>query len=136
MGGMIVLVSALGVCGTLSMGYCCARISTSVTRDIRNQVFEKIQTFSRSEYNHFGISSLITRTNNDAFQIQLFVNVILDHISDPGDDRCQLFYDDAGIGRIVPDYSGNRSRDHSGHHCCGKNIETNFGKSAEMPWII
>lgn len=77
MGGLIFLISVLGVCGTLSMGYCCAKISTSVTRDVRNQVFEKIQTFSRSEYNSFGTSSLITRTNNDAFQIQMFVNVIL-----------------------------------------------------------
>ena len=40
-------------------------------------MFEKIQTFSRSEFNKFGVSSLITRTNNDAFQIQMFVNVIL-----------------------------------------------------------
>ena len=43
MGGLIFLISVLGVCGTLSMGYCSAKISTSVTRDVRNQVFEKIQ---------------------------------------------------------------------------------------------
>lgn len=76
-GGVIFLVSVIGVCGTLTMGFCCAKISTSITRDIRNEVFEKIQTFSRSEFNKFGVSSLITRTNNDAFQIQMFVNVIL-----------------------------------------------------------
>lgn len=76
-GGVIFLISVIGVCGTLTMGFCCAKISTSITRDIRNEVFEKIQTFSRSEFNKFGVSSLITRTNNDAFQIQMFVNVIL-----------------------------------------------------------
>ncbi len=77
MGGVIFIISILGVCGTISMGYCCAKISTSITKDIRNDIFEKTQTFSRSEFNKFGISSLITRTNNDAFQIQMFVNVIL-----------------------------------------------------------
>ena len=76
-GGVIFLISVIGVCGTLTMGFCCAKISTSITRDIRNEVFEKIQTFSRSEFNKFGVSSLIIRTNNDAFQIQMFVNVIL-----------------------------------------------------------
>lgn len=71
------LISVLGVLGTILLGYCCAKISTSITRDIRNDIFSKVQTFSPHEFNQFGISSLITRTNNDAFQIQMFVNVIL-----------------------------------------------------------
>lgn len=54
-----------------------AKISTSVTRDIREDVFQKVQTFSHNEMNQFGIASLITRTNNDAFQIMTFLNVIL-----------------------------------------------------------
>lgn len=77
MGLLIVVISVVGVGGTILLGYCSAKISTSITRDIRNDVFDKIQTFSHTEFNRFGISSLITRTNNDAFQIQLFVNVIL-----------------------------------------------------------
>lgn len=77
MGLLIVVISVVGVGGTILLGYCSAKISTSMTRDIRNDVFDKIQTFSHTEFNRFGISSLITRTNNDAFQIQLFVNVIL-----------------------------------------------------------
>lgn len=77
MGMVIVVISVLGVAGTLLLGYCCAKISTSITRDLRNDIFKKIQKFSPSEYNKFGISSLITRTNNDAFQIQLFVNMML-----------------------------------------------------------
>lgn len=77
MGGFIVLISVIGVCGTILLGYCCAKISTAITRDIRNDIFAKAQTFSHSEFNKFGISSMITRTNNDAFQIQMFVNVIL-----------------------------------------------------------
>lgn len=74
---LAIIISLLGVGGTILLGYCCAKISTSITRDIRNDIFTKVQTFSPHEFNHFGISSLITRTNNDAFQIQMFINVIL-----------------------------------------------------------
>lgn len=77
MGGVIAVISVLGVAGTILLGYCCAKISTSITRDIRNDIFSKVQQFSHREYNQFGVSSLITRTNNDAFQIMMFVNVLL-----------------------------------------------------------
>ena len=77
MGIVIAVISLIGVSGTILLGYCCAKISTSVTRDIREDVFQKVQTFSHNEMNQFGIASLITRTNNDAFQIQMFVNVLL-----------------------------------------------------------
>lgn len=76
-GAVIAVISLIGVCGTILLGYCCARISTAVTRDIRNDVFAKVQSFSHAEMNRFGVSSLITRTNNDAFQILTFMNVIL-----------------------------------------------------------
>ncbi|MBO1680854.1 ABC transporter ATP-binding protein, partial [Bittarella massiliensis] len=33
--------------------------------------------FSHSEMNEIGVASLISRTNNDAFQIMMFMNVIL-----------------------------------------------------------
>lgn len=77
MGLLITIISIVGVGGTILLGYCCAKISTSVTRDIRNDVFEKVQTFSHHEMNQFGVASLITRTNNDAFQIMNFLNIIL-----------------------------------------------------------
>lgn len=77
MGGFIALISVIGVSGTVLLGYCCAKISTNITRDMRTDIFHKAQQFSHSEFNQFGISSMITRTNNDAYQIQLFVNVIL-----------------------------------------------------------
>ena len=70
-------ISILGVGGTILLGYCCSKISTNITHDIRKDMFEKIQNFSHEEYNKFKIASLITRVNNDAFQIQLFVNVLL-----------------------------------------------------------
>ena len=77
MGGCIALVSLIGVGGTIALGYCCSKISTAITRDIRNDIFAKVQQFTANEFNKIGTSSMITRTNNDAFQIQQFVNVLL-----------------------------------------------------------
>lgn len=77
MGGCITLVSIIGVGGTIALGYCCSKISTAITRDIRNDIFTKVQQFTANEFNQIGTSSMITRTNNDAFMIQQFINVLL-----------------------------------------------------------
>ena len=77
MGGLIAVISIVGLLGTVVLGYCGARISTAVTCDIRNDLFEKVQSFSHREMNQLGVSSLITRTSNDALQIMNFMNIIL-----------------------------------------------------------
>lgn len=77
MGLVMVVISIIGVFGTILLGYCSAKISTSMTRDIRNDIFTKSQEFSHSEYDKFGVSSMITRTTNDVFQLQQFVNTLL-----------------------------------------------------------
>lgn len=74
---IIAVIAIVGVLGSIALSYCSTKISISVTRDIRNDVFEKVQTFSHVEFNQFGVSSLITRTNNDAFQIQQFIAILL-----------------------------------------------------------
>ncbi|BCZ45914.1 multidrug ABC transporter ATP-binding protein [Clostridium gelidum] len=77
MGLIMIVISIIGVMGTILLGYCSAKISTSMTRDIRNDIFIKTQEFSHSEYDKFGVSSMITRTTNDAFQLLQFVNTLL-----------------------------------------------------------
>ncbi|EHI58259.1 hypothetical protein HMPREF9473_03717 [ [Hungatella hathewayi WAL-18680] len=77
MGLVIAVISVAGAGGTILLGYCCAYLSTSVTRDIRNDIFQRTQEFSHSEFHSFGTASLITRTGNDAFQIQMFLNILL-----------------------------------------------------------
>ncbi|SDO80169.1 ABC transporter ATP-binding protein [Clostridium gasigenes] len=76
-GLIIVVISIVGVMGTILLGYCSSKISSSITRDIRDDIFEKTQEFSHSEYDKFGISSMITRTTNDAFQLLQFTNTLL-----------------------------------------------------------
>ncbi|MBZ9607897.1 ABC transporter ATP-binding protein/permease [Clostridium estertheticum] len=77
MGIIIVGISIVGAMGTILLGYCSSKISTSMIRDLRNDIFKKSQEFSHSEYDKFGISSMITRTTNDVFQLQQFTNTLL-----------------------------------------------------------
>ena len=65
-GILIAIISIIGVLGTILLGYCSSKISTGLTRDIRNDIFRKAQEYSHSEYDKFGVSSMITRTTNDA----------------------------------------------------------------------
>lgn len=77
MGLVMVAISIVGVLGTILLGYCSSKISTGITRDIRNDIFKKAQEFSHTEYDKFGVSSMITRTTNDPFVILQFTNTLL-----------------------------------------------------------
>lgn len=76
-GILIAIISIIGVLGTILLGYCSSKISTGLTRDIRNDIFRKVQEYSHSEYDKFGVSSMITRTTNDAYQLMQFTNTLL-----------------------------------------------------------
>lgn len=74
---LMIVITIVGVVMNIMLGYFGARITTNIVRDIRDDLFEKIQTFSHHEYEKIGVSSLITRTTNDAYQIMLFMGNIL-----------------------------------------------------------
>jgi len=76
MGGIMLIICILGGAGTILLTFASSRISTYMIRDIRNDVFAQSQIFSHTEYNKFGVSSMITRTTNDAFQLMLFSNLL------------------------------------------------------------
>ncbi len=59
------------------LGYFTSRITTNIVADIRDDLFEKVQGYSHTEYEKIGVSSLITRVTNDAYQIMLFMQSIL-----------------------------------------------------------
>lgn len=77
MGLVIVLISIIGVIGTIALGFCSSKISSNIARDMRTDIFKKAQEFSHTEYNKFGVSSMITRTVSDAFVILQFTNTLL-----------------------------------------------------------
>ncbi|HXZ99464.1 MAG TPA: ABC transporter ATP-binding protein [Candidatus Binatia bacterium] len=76
-GGLMLAISlGAGVVQILAV-YWSSRTSMSVGRDIRGAVFQKVQSFSTREMNHFGTASLITRNTNDVQQIQIFLLMAL-----------------------------------------------------------
>lgn len=80
--GMVMLgvTLALGVASIVSV-YWGSKTAMSFGRDVRHQIFRRVQAFSLAELNRFGAPSLITRTTNDVQQVQMVVvlglNVIL-----------------------------------------------------------
>lgn len=54
-----------------------ARISTQFAADLRNELFETVQSFSAAEFDTFGTASLVTRCTSDVINIQNFLSLIL-----------------------------------------------------------
>ena len=77
LGWYMLLVVLVGISLNIGLGISTARITSSITADIRDDLFAKTQTYSHIEYEKFGMASLITRVTNDAYQIMLFLQNIL-----------------------------------------------------------
>jgi ATP-binding cassette subfamily B multidrug efflux pump len=76
-GILMIVITAIGIIMNILLGFFSARITTNIVADIRDDLFEKVQTYSHTEYETIGVSSLITRTTNDAYQIMVFMQNIL-----------------------------------------------------------
>ncbi|MFF4962278.1 ABC transporter ATP-binding protein [Streptomyces sp. NPDC001222] len=70
-GGLMIAVSLGQVLCNIGAVYFGARTASSVGRDMRAAVFDRVQSFSSRELGHFGAPSLITRTTNDVQQVQM-----------------------------------------------------------------
>lgn len=76
-GGIMLLLVVIGVlCGIIT-SHISALVSMGVGKNLRSKVFNKVQYFSQTEIDRFSTSSLITRTNNDITQVQIFLNQCL-----------------------------------------------------------
>lgn len=59
------------------LAYSSNKLVSNVIRDIRNDLFEKIESLSKDNFDKFGVSRLITNTGTDAYTIMQFLIVIL-----------------------------------------------------------
>jgi ATP-binding cassette subfamily B protein len=76
-GGFMLLVTfALGIAAIVGV-YWSARVSMAFGRDLRSDIFRKVETLSQVELNRFGAASLITRNTNDVQQVQQVVLLAL-----------------------------------------------------------
>ncbi|MCB0007192.1 MAG: ABC transporter ATP-binding protein [Anaerolineales bacterium] len=70
-GGLMLLITLLSVVCTISVGYLSAQIAAGVGRDLRSDIFTKVESFSSAEFDKFPTASLITRSTNDITQLQM-----------------------------------------------------------------
>ena len=76
-GGVLVALAVLAlVCGTLS-GKACARASCGFAKNLRKDLYYKVQTFSFSNIDKFSSSSLVTRLTTDVTNVQMSYMMII-----------------------------------------------------------
>jgi ATP-binding cassette, subfamily B, multidrug efflux pump len=70
-GAVMLVVTLLSAASTISVGYLSARVAAGIGRDLRSDVFRKVESFSGAEFDKFPTASLITRSTNDITQLQM-----------------------------------------------------------------
>lgn len=86
--GMAFLIMAAAVAVT----FLSSRVAAYMGRNLRNQVYRKVISFSGAELNQFSTASLITRSTNDIQQIQMLATMIF---------RIVLYAPILGIGGVI-----------------------------------
>ena len=70
-GGLMILLTLLSVVATVIVGFLGARTAAGFARDLRVNLFRKVENFSFAELDKFSTASLITRSTNDITQMQM-----------------------------------------------------------------
>ena len=91
-GLLMLLVTLVSVVSSIAVGYFSARTAAGLSRDLRRAVFQKVEDFSSTEFDHFSTASLITRTTNDITQIQMVVIMMM---------RMVFYAPIMGVGGII-----------------------------------
>ena len=68
-------IALLGVLAAVLVGFFASRISSGVAKQMRSDVFRKVESFSNTEFDKFSTASLITRTTNDVTQVQMLISM-------------------------------------------------------------
>jgi len=70
-GGWMILYTFLSAVATILVGFLSAKIAAGVAKDLRRDIFSKVESFSKAEFEKFSTASLITRSTNDITQLQM-----------------------------------------------------------------
>lgn len=91
-GAIMLLISVLGGICTIGVSYFASRTAAGAARDIRKDVFEKVESFTSAEFDQFSTASLITRSTNDVTQVQRVIFLVL---------RLVVYAPILGIGGVI-----------------------------------
>lgn len=76
--GLIMLgISLLSVVVQLLSTYMATKIAAKIAATMRKDVFEKVESFSSTEFSKYSASSLITRTGNDITKVQQLCQIMM-----------------------------------------------------------
>lgn len=71
-GILMIFLSLISALASVFSNFFGAKIGASLSRDLRKSIYQKVQSFSNTEFDRFGAASLITRSINDITQLQNF----------------------------------------------------------------
>ncbi len=91
-GLIMLLISLFSAVCTVVVGLFASRTAAGVSRNLRKDVFTKVESFSNTEFDKFSTASLITRTTNDITQIQMLIVIAI---------RMIIYAPIMGIGGII-----------------------------------
>ena len=77
MGIWMIVITIIGVLMNIMLTFVGAKMNNRIIVSMRDDMFESMQHFSHHEYDQLGVSSLITRTTNDAYQVMMFLGMLL-----------------------------------------------------------
>ena len=74
-GGYMVLCALGSFAFAVIAGYLAATISSNFSRNLRKEIFDKVENIDTEEVKGFSTSSLITRTTNDVTQVEMLIAI-------------------------------------------------------------
>lgn len=74
-GALMIGLTFLGLIGQVLNPYVSSRIAFNFAAEIRREIYGKVLSFSKKEYDKFGAATLITRNTNDVAQVQSLVEM-------------------------------------------------------------
>ncbi len=74
-GGYMMLCAFGSLLSAIIVGYFASLISSSFSRTLRRDIFEKVEEFGMEEIKKFSTSSLVTRTTNDVTQVEMLIGM-------------------------------------------------------------
>ena len=76
-GIMMIIVTFISGIGSIISNFIASRISSKIAYNLREQLYNKVLSFSKQDIDKFSTASLITRSTNDIQQIQNALNMML-----------------------------------------------------------
>ena len=72
-GGKMLLCALGSLVTSVIVGFFAAQVAANLSRRLRREIFDKVESFSMEEISNFSTDSLITRSTNDITQIEMIV---------------------------------------------------------------